>query len=48
MNAAGHLGRWKPLCFAKNIESILLPVYCPTLFKRLDLLGVDDAESYKR
>jgi len=48
MTAAWHLGRWKPFNFAKNIESVLLPVQRPTLFKRLDPLGVGDAESYER
>ena len=48
MTASGHLGRWKPLTFAKNIESVLLPVQRPTLFKSLDLLGIGDAESYER
>jgi hypothetical protein len=46
MPAAWHLGRWKLLTFAKNVEFVLLPVQRPTLLKRLDLLGVGDAESY--
>ena len=48
MTAEGHLGRSKPLTFAKNVESVLLPVQRPTLFERLDLLGVGDAESLER
>jgi hypothetical protein len=48
MTAARHLGRWKPLTLAKNVESVLLPVHRPTLFKCLDLLGIGDAESNER
>jgi hypothetical protein len=48
MTASEHLGSWKRLTFAKNVEFVLLPVRRPTLFKRLDLLGVSDAESHER
>jgi len=48
MTAEGRIDRSERLVFAKNIEFILLPVGRPTLFKRLDLFGVGDAESCKR
>jgi hypothetical protein len=48
MTASGHFGRWKPLTLAKNIESVLLHIQRPTLFKRPDLLGVGNAESRER
>jgi hypothetical protein len=44
MTAARHLGRWKPLTLAKNVESGLLPIHRPTLFKCLDLLGIAAGE----
>jgi hypothetical protein len=47
MTTSGHIGRWKPLTFAKNIEFVLL-IRRPTLYKPLDLLCIGDAESHER
>jgi hypothetical protein len=48
MTASGRLGRYRSFTFAKSIESVLLPIHRPTLFKRLDLLGIGDAEPHER